>query len=539
MESKKIFRGFDLTAIEESKRETIIHSMLGDTAALEALLRNDAGLANCTWGYFTPLHFAVRSGNTESVKLLLEYGADVTKHTQILGWQDDPLTKAKDRGYQQIVDILEQHLAQNFQTSPAGNKIASWIKEGQRENVLRELDHSPELVRSGDERGNTPLHWAVLTRQIGLIEDLLRRGADIQAKRSDGAMPIHLAIHGDYWFRAARDLSEQAMRNQWFLVGFLVACGAEYDIWAASTVGDSVRVASLLHTDPKLVNAKNSVDRRPLSYAAKYGNANTVKLLLDQGADPNAEERDAPQGSALWAAVAGNHEECARLLLERGADPNSSVESGANPVSIAMSNGNDLLMKLLYTYGASVNLDAACWMERIDLVGEILKANPSLINAGGDYGPLCMAAGSGHTDIVRMLIRGGADLNAPWYANNFMGYAIDSGLEMVRLLLESGADANNANWVGVSYLHKAAWLGNLEFAKLLIEFGAELNVVDEESQSTPLGWAAKYGKTELVRFLLDKGANPRLPEHEKWAQPLEWAERRGHKDIITLLSQLN
>jgi ankyrin repeat protein len=83
-----------------------------------------------------------------------------------------------------------------------------------------------------------------------------------------------------------------------------------------------------------------------------------------------------------------------------------------------------------------MNLDSACCLGRIDLVGEIIKANPTLINEGGDYGPLCQAAGNGHTDIVRMLMREGVDLNAPWYANNFMGYALDAGLPMVRLLLE-------------------------------------------------------------------------------------------------------
>ena len=95
-------------------------------------------------------------------------------------------------------------------------------------------------------------------------------------------------------------------------------------------------------------------------------------------------------------------------------------------------------MNLLYTYGASLDLDSACCLGRIDLVGEIIKANPSLVNSGGDYGPLCMAAGYGHTDIVNMLIRSGADLNAPWYANNYMGYAMDQGSEMVRFLLDRG-----------------------------------------------------------------------------------------------------
>jgi ankyrin repeat protein len=316
----------------------------------------------------------------------------------------------------------------------------------------------------------------------------------------------------------------------------LAARGAEYDIWTAASIGDCGQIASFLQVKPSLVNTKNTVGKRPLSYAAKYGNTAAVKLLLEHGANPNAGERDAPNGSALWAAVKDNYEECALLLLQHGADPNAVVESGGNCLFIAMSRGHDSLVELLYSYGASMNLDSACSLGRIDLVGEIIAANPALVNDGGDYGPLCMAVDSGNTDIVKLLMRNGVNLNTPWYANNYIGYAAGKGPEMVRLLLESGADPNNANWLGITYLHKAAWLGSLEFARLLIEFGADLNAIDEEYHSTPLGWAAKYGQAEMVRSLLDNGANPCLPEDQAWAKPLSWAERKGYADIAEMLA---
>ncbi|WP_051621105.1 ankyrin repeat domain-containing protein [Paenibacillus sp. UNC451MF] len=520
----------------DAVQKMITFAIEGDTAAMKNLLLQDPELVNCSRGYFTPLHFAVRSGHLSSVQLLLEHGANAAEKN--LEWQDSPLTKAKDRGFDEIAELLDQHLRNHYQSKPEGSWIAGIIRSRQKEDILRELDSYPESIHYGDERGNTPMHWAVLTRQLWLIDELLRRGADLQVKRADGATPIQLAVDGDYWYRARRDLNVEALRNQWFLAGYLVARGAPYDIWIASVVGDTEHAAILIEDDPSLVNKPNSIGKRPISYAAAYGHINLLKFLLQHGAEPNASESGAEKGSALWSAVKGNHEECAKLLLEHGADPNAGVEAGGNSLFIAMHEGHDTLVKLLYSYGAAGNLDSACCLGRIDIVAELIKASPALVNSGGDYGPLCMAAGYGHTDIVKMLIRSGADLNAPWDTNNFVGYAVDTGPEMVRLLLEAGADPNNANWQGITYLHKAAWMGNITYAQLLIDNGARLDVVDKEYQSTPLGWAAKYGQMEMVRFLLEKGANPRLPEEVSWATPFAWATSRGHTEIQTLLASL-
>jgi ankyrin repeat protein len=535
MERIDAFNGYDLSDIEENKRNLFIFALRGNLSSLKEMLNEDSELANCVWGYFSPIHFAVRSGHTDAVQLLLEHGAELTKSP--IGWSDDLLTKAKDRSYEEIVNIINQHLTQNYNVSLGGSELMKLITKGKKEEALRLLDTSPEMIHSSDERGNTPLHWAVLTRDLPLIDSLIHLGADLCAKRMDGATPLQVVFEGDYWFRSNRDLSEKAMRNEWFLGGYLVARGAAYDIWTASSIGDTDQVASFLLKDRSLANAKNSVGKRPLGYASKYGHTVTVKLLLEQGADPIAEEKDAPHGSALWAAAKGNYEDCAKLLLEYGADPNGGVESSGNCLYIATSRGNHSLAKLLYTYGASMSLDSACFLGRVDLVGEIIAANPALVNTGGDYGPLCMAVGEGYLEIVKMLIRSGAELNGPWYANNYMGYAIDSGAEMVKFLLESGADPNHSNWLGVTYLHKAAYLGNLEFAQLLIEFGADLNAIDEEYNSTPLGWAAKYGRVEMFQYLLTKGANPSLPVDQLWAQPLAWAKRRGHTAIIDILER--
>ncbi|MDX1387721.1 MAG: ankyrin repeat domain-containing protein, partial [Acidobacteriota bacterium] len=70
--------------------------------------------------------------------------------------------------------------------------------------------------------------------------------------------------------------------------------------------------------------------------------------------------------------------------------------------------------------------------------------------------------------------------------------------------------------------------------ELVWEFGADIEAVDEEYRSTPLGWAARCGQAEFVRFLLARGA-VQVPSVPEWTQPIEWARRRGHSEIVELL----
>ncbi|WP_164545418.1 ankyrin repeat domain-containing protein [Paenibacillus albus] len=507
----------------------------GDAAAVRELLAQDATLAAVSWGYFTPLHFAVREGHRELVELLLSNGADASEQPY-LSWQDSLLQKAQDRGYDEVEKLLREHLQSTLKAEPIGEKLAALIRERKMKELLRLLEQQPEAIHASDERGNTPLHWAVMTRQLELIGQLLTMGADPLAKRGDGSQPAQLALEGDYFYRANRNLPPDAGRDASFLLGYLVGKGdVPYDICLAAATGDAMRVDELLKQNSLLANEQDTSGRSPLYYAAKRGYLEVVKRLLAAGAIPNASERDAPQGAALYAAVRGGYTACAKLLLEHGADPNAEIEASGNAVYAALQEGRQELIELVYSYGGNVTLTGACALGRIDLVGELLAANHSSVD-GGDYGPLAQAASCGYTAIVRLLLRHNAPLNDPWYASNYMHYACSfADADMVKLLLEGGADPNHTNWLGVSYLHLVALQGKLDLAELMIAYGASLEAVDEENRTTPLGWAAKYGKLEMVTFLLQQGAEIEPVGVPQWATPLAWAQRRGNEAIAKLL----
>ena len=97
---------------------------------------------------------------------------------------------------------------------------------------------------------------------------------------------------------------------------------------------------------------------------------------------------------------------------------------------------------------------------------------------------------------------------------------------------------NTMSWHHVTLLHDMAQKGVIDKAELLIKYGAAIDPVDEEYQSTPLGMAARWGNIEMVEYLLSKGADVNL-SGAQWATPLAWARKKGHTEIETVLLQHN
>src|SRR5439155_11533675 len=107
------------------------------------------------------------------------------------------LATARERGHTELAAMLESKLKERYHVVPEGAAVAAAIEARDLAQVHALLQKQPELIHAADERGNQPIHWAVMTRQLALIDHLLERGADIHAQRPDGLRPIHLT-NGDY-----------------------------------------------------------------------------------------------------------------------------------------------------------------------------------------------------------------------------------------------------------------------------------------------------------------------------------------------------
>jgi uncharacterized protein len=95
-------------------------------------------------------------------------------------------------------------------------------------------------------------------------------------------------------------------------------------------------------------------------------------------------------------------------------------------------------------------------------------------------------------------------------------------------------DPDHMNWHRFTLLHHMAAEGELAKAKLLLTHGADIDAIDDEYRSTPLGVAARRGQSEMVALLLEHGAAP-LTAGASWAVPLEWAAKKGYSQIADML----
>jgi len=499
----------------------------GDLDTVKRSVEKNPAIVRCHYAYRKPLYFAVRENRLDVAAFLLERDPDPIG----LAVNDSLLDIARDRGYREMEALLETKLANLHGASSKGEPVAQAIRERDLPRVRALLDQSPELIHTGDARSNQPIHWAVMTRQIDIIDELLARGSDINAARVDGARPIQLT-NGDYHYRGWRDVPEEVVTTPAQVLAHLRGRGAYCDICTAASIGDLDRVRELLDQDPSLANRVSEYvtyyigSGAPLKNGAARGHIDIVKLLLERGADPNLpEEGIAPHGHALYSAVYNGHHEIARLLLEHAAYPNPEVESSADALSIAIMRSDQEMIELLCSYGASRGVHLLAHYGDIKTAAAVFAASPALADDAEALGSAADKEG-----FLRLMLRYQPDLPKR--------RAVAGGTrELTELLFAHGMNPSHRDWLGSTPLHEFARKGEVENAAIFLDHGADINARDEDICSTPLGWAAKFGSARMVEFLLRRGAKADLPDDPPWATPLAWATRRGHERIVNLLNQ--
>ena len=506
----------------------------GNIGTLRQLLERDAWLGRAEYWYTPAIHFAVREGHLEAVRLLLDAGADPEWN----GLHDGSLiVMARERGHAEVARLLEEVRNRRGRVLAGSDRqpLHAAITREDPTEIRQLLDADPSLVDVGNEIGASPLHRAVGRGMPEVAALLLDRGANVHAVLSSAR-----GLAGGFWTDLqAIDLAvwEGRASGDPRMIRLLLERGATCDLAVAAALGDIDLVRQMLDAKPARIQETRPSGRRPLSAAIEAGHDAVARLLLERGADPNWSEPTAPQGRSLHAAARAGKRELVELLLDHGADPNSTVDSSGNAVVAA---ATPEIRALLVARGGTPDPYDTNWIDDDDELRRVAADPTETVRVPAAF---AMVAGDGRRDRLERLTAG---LRVPAVLTGCQSYLLTHA-DMLRTLLAHGMSPDVMNWQRQTLLHHLCaqpkvkhWIVSgaadaIEKAAILLDAGADISARDDDYRSTPLAWAARCGALEMVTFLLARGASTNLPDDEPWATPLAWAERRSHADIASLL----
>lgn len=532
----------------------------GDLAQVESMLASRpelVGMDRAENDEHRALHDAVLRRNVPMVRLLMKAGADARKGIWPHRDATSAFTLARDREYGEVLAVIEEEelhrreevSCPNTTISPVQDQVSAAIFKGDSETALRLLNEDPSLIRACDRNGATPLHMAAEEVNAELVSWLLSKGASPRKQDLHGLTALDRAA-------IAAQPKRQSLESFSAVAKLLLEHGAQLTIRAAVALADLSRIRERIDASPELLRQIDSHGGL-LTLAVNHRQTEAVRLLLDLGADVDErivlkelEEPTPSWGMPLWhAALAGNLE-ITKLLLDRGADPNANVYASGWPLRNAWVNKHESVKQLLLERGAKVHPYMLAELHNVAAAQSLLADNPNeelaseLAWSAADHGcpeivELALAQLKWPKDDRRwhwVLIQPirGAGANPSKNEGHFRSMAA---------LLRHGVDPNVTS-MGQTALHFAAarhgQVGDKDrarFASMLLDHKARLDLRDDLLKSTPLGWACRWGRIKLVELLVQRGAPVDEPNAEPWATPKAWATKMKHEAILVTLRQ--
>ncbi|KAF4928951.1 Ankyrin-3 [Colletotrichum viniferum] len=406
--------------------------------------------------------------------------------------------------------------------------IAAAVGYRQLVSALIQNGHEDEINKR-DELTNTPLHFAAYIGRPNTVDELLKRGANIDDGIDIGQeTPLHMAANAGHVKIMNKLIQKGANANA-------IAEDVGPVMNAAISSGNPDAVKLLVEKNVSLAVEDDDVDS-PLALAGLHADLSMFEYLTQTYADklPPKEFDKA----FVKAAVSGRVDVFNKLLTY---DHSQECFQEALEAAAEEENWEIVMILLEKRQGLDCNevfRQAATTAEHQD---KVLEATWKYTN--GDISKetlndsLYEATDLEKESTVRLLLETfNVDPNATGdeYGTALTAAAYDGTLDIVNLLLDKGADINSPDgWA----LQAAAAEGHYDVVKELLDRGADVNSLTENEnfpQGTALQAAAESGKVEIVTLLIEYGVNPDLGAGED-TFPIMAAAMRGEQTILELL----
>ncbi len=342
------------------------------------------------------------------------------------------------------------------------------LRDGNREAVDRLIGETSEISAT-EADGSTPLHWAIELGQTDVAKKLIAAGADVSAATRFNVTPLHLAaLHGNAEVIQAL-IDAGADPNSTALEG-------ETALMTAALNGSTQALRALLRNGADVHAPEPEHGQTALMWASGKGNVEAIKLLHEFGADIAAESDGG--FSALMLSVLNDRIEAAQTLLDFGANIEDTIPDGTTALNIAILNGHYDLAAMLLDRGANPNAKDARG-SALHSVIFMRKPGSSWEAAALGSEPVPVPRPVGEVsalELAKRLIDHGADVNK---RIDWKEMPMTKSLGTTRNPPNINLGRHHLSLVGATPFYSAARNGDINMMRLLVEHGADPNIKTE------------------------------------------------------------
>jgi len=499
------------------------------------------------------LRIAIKANNLEMVKFLIQSGADIHKENNFSELFLSLKDLNCDNNTKMLNYLVNYGLDINKEDQKGDTPLIYAIKTGNEFLTQYFINHGANINQK-DRNGETPLIVAIeynFVNNINLIKYLVTGGADVNEEDKNGNTPLIVATK----------------RNNKYIMKYLINCGAD-------------------------INKENKRGKTPLKIAIKNENLNLIKYLIGNGADVNKKSLlngSTPLSKAIKyqsknvgiieyligsGAVMTNNNNTTNnsnndnkdnntnnnnsndnnndknSTYNRNNDGNNNDDSynnnnnniNNNNINFNINNDNNNNKNNNNNNNSNNNSnvsedkDETTFLNLLDKVKYLVENGVDInkSNTSGDT-PLSVAVDYNNKIVIKYLVDHGADINMITKSGEtFLIRTIKNGyMDMFKYLITCGADVNKEDNNGDTPLIISAEFKNKYLVKYLIECGADINK-ENELGNTPLNAVIKVNNFEMVKYLIEFGANVNK-ECKNGNTPLKVAIEANNLNIIKYL----